>query len=49
MIRPNIFAKGGDSTGENVPEIDVCRKLDIELVLGVGGGKIQSSSWLLNK
>ena len=49
MIRPNIFAKGGDSTPENVPEIDVCRTHDIELVFGVGGGKIQSSSWLLNK
>lgn len=49
MIRPNIFAKGGDSTPENVPEIDVCRKHDIEIVYGVGGGKIQSSSWLKNK
>ncbi len=49
MIRPNIFAKGGDSTPLNVPEIDVCNKYDIEIVYGVGGGKIQSSSWLKAK
>lgn len=42
MIKPDIFAKGGDSTDTNVPEKDVCGKL----ILGVGGDKIQSSSWL---
>ncbi len=42
MISPDIFAKGGDSTDENVPEKSLCKRL----VLGVGGGKIQSSSWL---
>lgn len=47
IIKPNIFAKGGDSTPDNVPELDVCRKYDIEVVFGIGGGKIQSSSWLL--
>jgi len=47
MIKPNIFAKGGDSTLENIPEKDICDKHGIKLVLGVGGGKIQSSSWLL--
>lgn len=41
-----IFAKGGDSTMENV-EADTCKKLGIKIVLDVGGGKIQSSSWLL--
>ena len=42
-----IFAKGGDSTFENVPELDVCKRLGVKAVLGVGGGKVQSSSWLL--
>lgn len=41
MIKPDIFAKGGDSTDDNVPEKNICK-----VVLGVGGGKIQSSSWL---
>ena len=41
-----IFAKGGDSTMENV-ETGACKRLGIKIVLGVGGGKVQSSSWLL--
>ena len=40
------FANGGDRTKENVPEMDVCRELDVTMLWGVGGGKIQSSSWL---
>jgi len=42
-----VFAKGGDSTLENVPEIEVCNRYNAKLVLNVGGGKVQSSSWLL--
>jgi cytidyltransferase-like protein len=42
-----IFAKGGDSTPSNVPEIAICEAKGIELVLGVGGKKTQSSSWLI--
>lgn len=51
MISPNIFAKGGDSTFDNIPlsELEVCRDNGIEMILGVGGGKIQSSSWLKAK
>lgn len=41
------FAKGGDSNFENVPEADVCKKFGAKMVLGVGGGKVQSSSWLI--
>ena len=41
------FANGGDRTKENVPEMDVCKKLDVTMLWGVGGGKIQSSSWLI--
>jgi len=44
MISPDIFAKGGDSTDKNVPEKGICK-----IVYGVGGGKIQSSSWLKAK
>ncbi len=46
--RPTYFANGGDRTTDNTPEQDVCQELDIEMVWGVGGGKIQSSSDLVN-
>ena len=42
------FANGGDRTKDNVPEMDVCRELDVTMLWGIGGGKIQSSSWLLD-
>ena len=41
------FANGGDRTTDNVPEMDVCKELDVTMLWGVGGGKIQSSSWLI--
>jgi glycerol-3-phosphate cytidylyltransferase-like family protein len=48
-VKPNIFAKGGDRTPENMPksEVELCEKLGIKIVYGVGGGKAQSSSWLV--
>jgi len=42
------FANGGDRGKGNVPELDVCKELDVTMLWGVGGGKIQSSSWLIN-
>ena len=42
------FANGGDRKKENVPEIDICYNLNIEMLWGIGGGKIQSSSKLIN-
>ena len=42
------FANGGDQNNETIPEKPICEKLGITLVDGLGG-KIQSSSWLLNK
>ena len=42
------FGNGGDRGKGNVPETDVCKKLGVEMLWGVGGGKIQSSSWLIN-
>ena len=41
------FANGGDRTTKNVPEMSVCKELDVTMLWGVGGGKIQSSSWLM--
>ena len=43
-----FFANGGDRTTDNVPEMKVCKDLDITMLWGIGGGKIQSSSWLIN-
>jgi len=48
-ISPHIFAKGGDSTPNNVPEQEVCDAMGTEIIFNVGGGKIQSSSWLKAK
>ena len=44
MVR--YFANGGDRTEDNVPELDVCKELNVIMLWGIGGGKIQSSSWL---
>lgn len=41
------FGNGGDRTSENVPEQRVADELNIEMVWGLGGGKIQSSSTLV--
>lgn len=40
------FANGGDQNNETIPEIDICEKMGIALLDGLGD-KIQSSSWLL--
>ena len=48
-IRPRIFANGGDRYKDNIPEVEACNKIGCEMVFNIGfGGKIQSSSWLLN-
>jgi cytidyltransferase-like protein len=41
-----IFTNGGDQTEHTIAEEDVCRKLGVKMVFGLGD-KIQSSSWLL--
>ena len=42
------FANGGDQNNDTIPEKNICVKLGIELIDGLGN-KIQSSSWLLKK
>lgn len=42
------FANGGDQNNETIPEKPICEELNVSLIDGLGG-KIQSSSWLLNK
>ena len=43
------FANGGDRGKGNVPELDVCKDLNVVMLWGIGGGKIQSSSWLTGR
>jgi cytidyltransferase-like protein len=50
LVKPHIFAKGGDRNLTNLPEeeIKACREIGCEIVCGVGGGrneKSHSSSW----
>lgn len=47
-LKPDIFAKGGDRFASEIPEAEVCRRLGIQIVDGLGS-KIQSSSWLIEK
>ena len=47
VLQPDFFANGGDRFNTNTPETQTCKKYDIEMLWGVGGGKIQSSSDLV--
>ena len=48
MIKPDIFAKGGDRYTYEIPETSICQKLGIKIVDGLGA-KIQSSSELTKR
>ena len=49
-IKPDIFANGGDRKEDNIPEVDTCKNINCKMVFNVGqGGKVQSSSWLIDK
>lgn len=49
LIRPHIFAKGGDRIPGNMPqcEVDVCREIGCEIVYNVGDEKTTSSQELV--
>ena len=46
-IRPSYFGNGGDRLSDNVPEVDLCKQLGIEMIWNLGGEKVQSSSDLV--
>jgi D-beta-D-heptose 7-phosphate kinase/D-beta-D-heptose 1-phosphate adenosyltransferase len=47
-VKPDIFGNGGDRRNvRDIPEAAVCKKLGIKMVFNVGGGKVQSSSWMI--
>ena len=48
-LRPDVFANGGDRLATNIPEYQLCESLNIHMVFGVGGKKVQSSSDLVKE
>ena len=48
LLKPDIFAKGGDRKIHEIPETPICRKLGIEIIDGLGD-KIRASSEILKK
>jgi rfaE bifunctional protein nucleotidyltransferase chain/domain len=46
IVKPDIFAKGGDRFSGEIPEKEICDSLGIEIIDGLGE-KIQSSSDLV--
>lgn len=50
LLRPDIFANGGDRVNDDVSEARICGKINCATVFNVGeGGKVQSSSRLLSR
>jgi len=43
LIKPDIFANGGDRKNKEIPESKICNKLGIKIIDGLGE-KIRSSS-----
>lgn len=48
ILKPDYFGNGGDRTDSNTPEKALCEKLGIKMLWNLGGGKVQSSSALVN-
>ena len=50
VLKPDMFANGGDrASRSDIRETEICKKLGIEMVFGIGGNKVQSSSELARK
>ena len=41
LLDVDVFANGGDRKEDNTPELDLCKRMGIEAVFNVGGGKVQ--------
>jgi len=48
-LDPDYFGNGGDRAEDNTPEKQLCEELGIKMLWGLGGGKIQSSSELVER
>ena len=50
ILKPDYFTKGGDRAApEDIPEWNICEEVGCKVLFNVGGGKVQSSSWLIEK
>jgi D-beta-D-heptose 7-phosphate kinase/D-beta-D-heptose 1-phosphate adenosyltransferase len=49
LLRPDYFGNGGDRVESNTPEHELCQELGIETLYKLGGGKIESSSHLIDR
>ena len=48
VLQPNFFTKGGDrDASHNVAEFELCESIGCKIIFNVGGGKVQSSSTLV--
>ncbi len=47
-VKPDIFCNGGDKGITNEFEVAACKEVGCRMVARVGGGKVQSSSWLID-
>lgn len=48
-LMPIYFAKGGDRTQDNTPEVSICKQLGVEIIWNCGGGKSHASSEIVKK
>ena len=50
VIKPDYFTKGGDRKApKDIPEWEICQKLGIEVIFGIGQDKLYGSSDFLNE
>lgn len=47
-LNPDIFAKGGDRTSDEIPEAKICKEKNIKMIDGLGE-KIRSSSTIIKQ
>ena len=49
-LKPRYFTKGGDRfDASTIPEWEICQEIGCEILTGIGGEKIQSSSSLVDR
>jgi len=46
-VKPDVFVNGGDKGITNEFEVAACKEIGCKMIGGIGGGKVQSSSWLV--
>ena len=50
LLKPKYFTKGGDRfDASTIPEWEICQAIGCEILTGIGGNKIQSSSSLVKR